>query len=158
MKHRKGSINRRVILSEAKDRFRAKAVETASRDSDPFVASRLRMTTGATSRLRMTTGATSRLRMMTGVASRLRMTRVAALAMGAAVIVAVIMFGRHHADRQRPRTAIAVEEHSDFAVSESEIRDREIAFYERRAAEDTASAGDRSQLAILYMDRARASG
>jgi len=71
---------RRVILSERserKDRFppTAVAVEKAKLpwlESDPFVASRLRMTTGA-SRLRMTTGA-SRLRMTTG-ASRLRMTR-----------------------------------------------------------------------------------
>ena len=43
-------------------------------------------------------------------------------------------------------------------LSESEIRDRDIAFFERRADEDTASANDRSQLAILYMDRARATG
>lgn len=44
------------------------------------------------------------------------------------------------------------------ALSESEIRDLDIAFYERRAAEDTIGAGDRSQLAALYMDRARATG
>jgi len=43
-------------------------------------------------------------------------------------------------------------------VSESDIRDRDIAFYERRATEDTASAGDRSQLATLYMARAQATG
>jgi tetratricopeptide (TPR) repeat protein len=47
---------------------------------------------------------------------------------------------------------------STLFASESEIRDRDIAFYERRAGEDTTSAGDRSQLAILYMDRARATG
>jgi tetratricopeptide (TPR) repeat protein len=43
-------------------------------------------------------------------------------------------------------------------LSESEIRDRDIAFFEQRANEDTASANDRSQLATLYMDRARATG
>jgi len=43
-------------------------------------------------------------------------------------------------------------------LSESEIRDLDIAFYERRANEDTASAGDRAQLAGLYLQRARTSG
>jgi len=43
-------------------------------------------------------------------------------------------------------------------LSESEIRDRDIAFFEKRATEDTASANDRAQLAILYMDRARSTG
>ena len=43
-------------------------------------------------------------------------------------------------------------------MSEAEIRDLDIAFYEHRAAEDTASAGDRAQLAGLYMQRARTSG
>ena len=44
------------------------------------------------------------------------------------------------------------------AGSENEIRDRDIAFYQRRAAEDTISASDRSQLAALYLQRARATG
>lgn len=44
------------------------------------------------------------------------------------------------------------------ALSEAEIRDRDIAFFEARAKEDTSSATDRTQLAILYMDRARATG
>ena len=47
---------------------------------------------------------------------------------------------------------------SSMLAAESEIRDRDIAFYERRAGEDTMSAGDRSQLATLYMGRARATG
>ena len=47
---------------------------------------------------------------------------------------------------------------SPVAVSEGEIRDLDIAFYERRAAEDTESAGDRAQLASLYLQRARTSG
>jgi tetratricopeptide (TPR) repeat protein len=47
---------------------------------------------------------------------------------------------------------------ADSMLSESEIRDRDIAFFERRVAEDALGASDRSQLATLYMDRARASG
>ena len=47
---------------------------------------------------------------------------------------------------------------ADSMLSEGEIRDRDIAFFERRAGEDTISAADRSQLATLYMDRARATG
>ena len=43
-------------------------------------------------------------------------------------------------------------------LSESEIRERDIAFFEERAHHDTSSATDRTQLAILYMDRARATG
>ena len=43
-------------------------------------------------------------------------------------------------------------------MTESEIRDLDIAFYERRAAEDPESAGDRAQLAGLYLQRARTSG
>ena len=47
---------------------------------------------------------------------------------------------------------------ADAMLSESEIRDRDIAFFERRVKEDTIDATDRSQLAALYMDRARATG
>jgi tetratricopeptide (TPR) repeat protein len=47
---------------------------------------------------------------------------------------------------------------TDSMLSESEIRERDIAFYERRVNEDTLGASDRSQLAALYMDRARATG
>jgi tetratricopeptide (TPR) repeat protein len=43
-------------------------------------------------------------------------------------------------------------------LSESEIRDKDIAFFEARATQDTSSASDRTQLAVLYMDRARATG
>jgi tetratricopeptide (TPR) repeat protein len=46
----------------------------------------------------------------------------------------------------------------DSMLSESEIRERDIAFFERRVGEDTLGASDRSQLAALYMDRARATG
>jgi tetratricopeptide (TPR) repeat protein len=43
-------------------------------------------------------------------------------------------------------------------LSEPEIRDQDIAFFEARAKEDSTSATDRTQLAALYMDRARATG
>jgi tetratricopeptide (TPR) repeat protein len=43
-------------------------------------------------------------------------------------------------------------------MTEAEIRDLDITFYERRAVEDAESAGDRAQLAGLYMQRARTSG
>ena len=42
--------------------------------------------------------------------------------------------------------------------TESEIRSRDIEFYERRVAEDSSSASDRSQLAALYLQRARETG
>ena len=44
------------------------------------------------------------------------------------------------------------------ARSESEIRSLDIAFYERRIAEDSFSAADRSTLAGLYLQRARETG
>ena len=42
--------------------------------------------------------------------------------------------------------------------TESEIRSRDIEFYERRVAEDTLGAADRSRLAGLYLQRARETG
>ena len=44
------------------------------------------------------------------------------------------------------------------ARSESEIRSLDIDFYERRIAEDSLSAADRSRLAGLYLQRARETG
>jgi tetratricopeptide (TPR) repeat protein len=46
----------------------------------------------------------------------------------------------------------------ELVQSEAEIRDRDIEFYERRVAEDSLGAIDRSKLAGLYMQRARMSG
>ena len=43
-------------------------------------------------------------------------------------------------------------------ISESEVRSLDIAFYEKRVAEDTFSAADRSRLAGLYLQRARETG
>ena len=44
------------------------------------------------------------------------------------------------------------------ALTESAIRSLDIEFYERRVAEDTLSAADRSRLAGLYIQRARETG
>jgi tetratricopeptide (TPR) repeat protein len=119
----------RVILSEAKDRFRAKAVEQPRGKAIPQSLRSFRMT-----------------------------RVIAALAMTGVVVALVLTAStQRHSDRHRSRAA-AVQQQTDAALSESEIRDRDIAFYERRAAEDTASALDRSQLATLYMERARATG
>lgn len=41
---------------------------------------------------------------------------------------------------------------------EGDLRDREIALFERRAAEDAYSAGDRARLATLFLQRSRATG
>lgn len=43
-------------------------------------------------------------------------------------------------------------------LAEREIRDRDIVFYERRAARDPQGAADRAQLAGLYLQRAREGG
>lgn len=92
--------------------------------------------------------------------SRRRRVEAAGLSMAAAFVLAIVIatWNRQHGASQSVRDVAAVERATEPTRSESEIRDREIVFYERRAAEDTASAGDRSQLAMLYMDRARATG
>jgi tetratricopeptide (TPR) repeat protein len=53
--------------------------------------------------------------------------------------------------RTRPR--VIAPAHSD-----AEVRDLDIAFYERRVQEDTFSAADRQRLASLYLQRARETG
>jgi tetratricopeptide (TPR) repeat protein len=65
--------------------------------------------------------------------------------------------GRRQLHVSRPPSTIAPAPADSF-LSESEIRDRDIDFYEQRAARDTLGASDRSQLAMLYMDRARSTG
>lgn len=79
------------------------------------------------------------------------------LALLAVALVAVAAwFGnsvRIAAHRNRLRTAA-----DSVAAAEFSRRDRDIEFYERRAAEDTISAGDRAQLAALYLRRAREGG
>ena len=75
---------------------------------------------------------------------------LASLTLGAAALsIWVIRGGRNVAPA--PATTLP-------ALTEAEIRDKDIAFFEARAKEDTSSANDRTQLAVLYMDRARATG
>ena len=61
-------------------------------------------------------------------------------------------------ERARIHPAAELATRSPAKLSEAEIRDLDIAFYERRAIQDTASAGDRAQLAALYLQRARTAG
>jgi len=75
-------------------------------------------------------------------------TAWAALAAGAA-IVGGLTLARPHRVAATPSAA---------PRSESEIRSLDIDFYERRIAEDTLSAADRSRLAGLYLQRARETG
>ena len=75
----------------------------------------------------------------------------------ASVIVAatVVSVWTMRTGRRMPSAVVAA---TAPTLSESEIRDRDIAFFEARAKEDTSSANDRTQLATLYMDRARTTG
>ena len=73
---------------------------------------------------------------------------VAAIAV--AVIAAGLAVARPHRVTAAPPTPLA--------RTESEIRSLDIDFYERRIAEDSLSAADRSRLAGLYLQRARETG
>ena len=75
--------------------------------------------------------------------------RIAA-AVGAAVITTALTVGRPHRMPAAPP--------APPAKTESEIRSLDIEFYERRIAEDSYSAADRSRLAALYLQRARETG
>lgn len=78
------------------------------------------------------------------------MGRKAWVAIGAVVIVtAGIASGRPYRATPRPQPP---------PKTESEIRSLDIEFYERRVAEDSLGASDRSQLAALYLQRARETG
>lgn len=57
----------------------------------------------------------------------------------------------HRADRDTDRLVVA-------PTSDPDVRDKDIAFYEKRLAEDPASAMDRSRLAMLFLARARETG
>ena len=71
-------------------------------------------------------------------------------AMAVAVIAGGLAVARPHHVKAAPP--------SPPARTESEIRSRDIDFYERRIAEDSLSAADRSRLAGLYLQRARETG
>src|SRR3982750_1531131 len=73
-----------------------------------------------------------------------------AAAVGAAVIAAGLAIGRPHRVTAAPPLAAV--------KTESEVRSLDIEFYERRIAEDSFSAADRSRLAALYLQRARETG
>ena len=85
---------------------------------------------------------------------------------GSAVLVAMVLaawwtsHGGSAARRTHDSRTASTIAHApaDSFLPESEIRDRNIVFYEQRAARDTLGASDRSQLAMLYMDRARSTG
>jgi len=74
---------------------------------------------------------------------------------GWAVVAAGIAIGAGLAMGHPHRVTAAA---SPPAPSESEIRSLDIEFYERRIAEDSLSAADRSRLAGLYLQRARETG
>jgi tetratricopeptide (TPR) repeat protein len=74
---------------------------------------------------------------------------------GTAIVASAAWWTR---SRSTARHTTVVSTPIDWRLSESEIRERDIAFFERRVKEDTLSATDRSQLAALYMDRARSTG
>ena len=85
----------------------------------------------------------------------------ALVALGAATLAGGVA-AADRAPQRRPRSAptglAPAAPSRAAALAESEIRDRDIAFYEARAAADPESAGDRSQLAVLYLRRGRATG
>src|SRR4051812_28728138 len=83
------------------------------------------------------------------------LTTLAAVGLG---ITAKLHRGRRAPDTAVVSTSAAQPERNTTKLSEAEIRDSDIAFYERRAKQDSTSAGDRTQLAMLYMDRARSTG
>jgi len=68
---------------------------------------------------------------------------------GAAIVAAGMSIGRPHRVTAAPTPP---------PKTESEIRSLDIEFYERRIAEDSFSAADRSRLAALYLQRARETG
>ena len=76
--------------------------------------------------------------------------KVLTVVLGAATILIGIVIGQPH---RTPLSAAPVP-----VKSESEIRSLDIEFYERRIAEDSFSAADRSRLALLYLQRARETG
>lgn len=79
---------------------------------------------------------------------------LAALTLAAVVAVTAWWSNGYFTPRRMPFARVA----TGAVLSEGEIRDRDIAFFERRVIEDTIGASDRSRLAALYMDRARATG
>ena len=72
-----------------------------------------------------------------------------------AAVVAVLGVAGSHSRSQRDSKPVPTPQP---VRSESEVRSLDIAFYERRIAEDSFSAADRARLAALYLQRARETG
>lgn len=82
-----------------------------------------------------------------------------ALALLAAVATAIAVGVRFETTRaSAAEAARAASSARTLAAGESSRLEQDIKFYEKRAAEDTISAGDRSALASLYLERARKTG
>lgn len=73
-----------------------------------------------------------------------------------AVILAIVGAALFTNARLDDREAVRVAR--EAARLERDVRERDIALYEKRATEDPASAADRAQLAGLYLQRARDTG
>jgi len=74
----------------------------------------------------------------------------------AAAVLAVLLAGLAQAATRRPARAVA-----SLAMTsreEREVRDQDIAFYEKRIAQDPAGAIDLVKVGALYLSRARATG
>jgi tetratricopeptide (TPR) repeat protein len=82
-------------------------------------------------------------------------TRRAVLVLIAAVVATAGTGWRIVAQHAAARSSAAAVVAAADAAAEVEVRTKDIAFYETRAARDPESAGDRAQLAALYFQRAR---
>ncbi len=88
---------------------------------------------------------------------------IVALVVSLAAASGIVMHRAGAGRAQPPQRAAIASLTTDSAttshfLSENEIREKDIAFFERRVAEDSNSATDRRMLAALLMGRARASG
>ncbi len=83
------------------------------------------------------------------------MKRYPVIALVALVLAVTLGLNARASTRDRSTRALRA---AAAAREEARIRDADIDFYLARAERDTASAGDRAQLAGLYLQRARATG
>src|SRR5262245_13364382 len=94
-----------------------------------------------------------RSRLLRRARSAIRASVVLALGVAAAAGVLRLRSSRNAIAWPMPDDALP-----QFSVPRSAVRDADIAFWKRRADEDSLSAEDRTQLAALYLARARESG
>ena len=83
---------------------------------------------------------------------------VIAVALVLMVMVALVIRDRRRADTSAYATSSVAVSIMPVAYSASEMRDRDIEFYTRRAAQDRESAADRAALAALHLARGSATG